>query len=283
MRVRPDCHLSRRTFLKLSGVAAAAGCLPGPGRLPAIVSTLPLPYAHTYISDPDTLLAAPAWPAGDLWLVPAYVAAALIRQGALRELAQERFRVLGRAHDPEGAFTVPHTRAAGVLLARGPAPRSLAEAWQANSLWPDVARFTLGAALMRHGYSPNDTHTGHLAQIEKDLLAARPHLAARPGSAVRQSAAAAFALVPRSAVAELGLQAAWPAEGTLVVDYDWVIPRHALRPGTALAFLRQAAASGASPAVEPPPGRWVPLTPLSAEAQVQRAELWARLVTRPSR
>ena len=108
---------------------------------------------------------------------------------------------------------------------------------------------------------------------------ARPRLAAQPGSAVRRSAAAtAFALVPASPALEPGLQTAWPTEGTLVVDYDWVSPRHALRPAAALAFLRQAAATrSAPPEVEPAPARLVPLAPLPAEAQAQRATLWARL------
>jgi hypothetical protein len=134
---------------------------------------------------------------------------------------------------------------------------------------------------MRRGYSPNDTHAGHLAQIEADLLEAPPRLAADPGSAVGHGAAAAgFALLPASTALAPGLQAAWPAEGTLVVDYDWVMPRHGLQPNSALAFLRQAASASPLPAVRPAPARHVPLTPLSADAQAQRAELWARLTAR---
>lgn len=283
MRPGPRRCLSRREFLKGGVAGAAALCFNpwarwfGGGPLPQIASTLSLAYPHHYFADPDTL-PPDAWPACDVLLLPAYAAARLIARGELRHLRGEVSPFLGRPHDPEGAYTLPHGVAFAVLAApaaQAAAPRSLAELWQAGAVWPDSARLALGAALMRRGYSPNDTHPGHLAQCERDLQALRPRLSPDPAAAVRQGAAALALTVAFGPALPGGLQAALPAEGALCSEYDWVIPRRATRVGAALAFLRGQMAAASHPAVWA--ARRVPLAPLPAEARAQHAGIWARL------
>ena len=300
MRPGADRGLSRRTFLKLIAMSGAAAWLkpvvdsqPGNGFPPArdfqpgcdlqplIASSLPLPYPHHYVPDADTLLTR-RLSAFDVLLIPAYAAAALIRRGEVRALTGEHFLSLGRAHDPDGAFTLPHVFATGALLSRGASLNSLADLWRADAVWPDSARLVIGAALMRRGYSPNDIHSGHMAQIEQDLRDLRPRLAADPWAEVRQGAAE-FAFAPLPISAELftrgegpEVAATLPTEGALLIEYDWVIPRRALNAEAALRFLRQVA-SEASSAFDSMAARLTPLTPLSDQTLAQRAALWARI------
>jgi spermidine/putrescine-binding protein len=137
---------------------------------------------------------------------------------------------------------------------------------------------------MRRGYSPNDTHPGHLAQIEKDLLDLRPRLLADPEAEVRQARAAlALALTPVgeklfNGGGENGAQWSLPAEGALLVEYDWVIPRRAQNGEAALRFLRQAAQTAlVLPGAAGATSRLVPLAPLPDEALAERAATWARI------
>lgn len=274
--------LSRRAFLKAAAGAAAAGVWSWAGFPLApdlrVASTRPLPFPYLPITDPDAV-PPEGWPAADVLLVPAYTAARLIASGAALDLRGGVAAVPGRPHDPEGAFTLPHEVAFAALVspsADGGSPRSLAELWQAEAVWPTSARLVLGAALMRHGYSPNDTHPGHLAEIERDLAAWRPRLVADPVAAVRQRAARlALALAAGPNLAG-GLHATLLAEGVFVTEMDWVILRRTPNARTALAFLRRQTQP------KPPPAAWlnaraVPLAPLPPAARARYAALWARL------
>ena len=295
MRSARGSGLSRRTFLKLSVVGGLAARLaPDPSARPAIASNLPLPFPHRYFPDADAWLAHPQWDAYlavfDVWLVPAYAAATLIQRGALRALTGERFAAPGRAHDPDGAFTLPYAYAVSALLSGGAGPQSLADLWraewQADAVWPDAVRLVMGAALLRRGYSPNDAHSGHLAEIEKDLCALRPRLAADPTGEVRRGAAS-LALAPVTGLPARapGLTTVLPVEGALLIEYDWVIPSRTPNATAALAFLRQAAKpAGIGESVTV---RLAPLAPLPTEALARRAAIWARVchasATRPTK
>jgi hypothetical protein len=273
MRPRP----SRRAFLKAAAGAAGLCCLAG---LPAerglrLVSARPLPYPHHFLSDPDAPLEA--WLAADALLLPACAAARLIAAGEALELRGEVPTRPGRPHDPDGAFTLPQGVAFAALVAFSlPGAPSLAELWQAGAVWPDSARLALGAALMRRGYCPNDTHPGHLAECERDLLSLRPRLALDPVSAVRQGGGLALAWVEGPALPG-GLQAALPLEGALFSEYDWVIPRRSARAGRALAFLRSQRAQASAAPRAWLSARAVPLAPLTPEARARLRALWARV------
>lgn len=141
--------MKRRTFLKLSAVLGAALALPP--RSLRLASALPLPFPHTRLANPDTALDPREW---DALLIPAYRAAEWIQRGWLAPLT--RCIAPGRAHDPESAFTHPY---------RFHWHRSLLDNWP---------RLTAALALQHSGYSPNDTHPGHLALA----LRALPHTAA---------------------------------------------------------------------------------------------------------
>jgi hypothetical protein len=220
--------LSRRAFLKWSGVLAIGATqltFPHAGQL-RIASTWPLTQPHQYLPNPDSLFNRDLT-SFDLLLVPAYVAAELIQRGALQALSGSP----GRAHDPEGAFTqFHHSETIRLPLA---------------SAWPDHPRLVVGAALWARGYSPNDSHPGHLAQIEKDVLARR--LPARSDTAA------------------------------LLIEYDWVIPQGARRD-LSLEFLRyQHSPTPAIPQSAQHPA--IPLMPLPHAARAQMAQWWTRLTT----
>jgi hypothetical protein len=216
--------LDRRAFLKLGGALglATAFALP-PASKVRIASAWPLPFPHRCFPNPDHLLAQDL-SRFDLLVIPAYAAAELIQRGALCALPGSP----GRAHDPEGTFTQPcHYDVRALPLA---------------SAWPDHPRLVVGAALWARGYSPNDSHPGHLAQIEPDLLARR--LPAREGAAA------------------------------LLIEYDWVIPLNANREA-ALAFLRGQRSAVSSHAKRSA----IPLMPLPSAARSHISQLWARLTT----
>ncbi len=264
-------RLNRRGFLKLSALAglAAAVRLPDPGL--RIATALPLPGYPVTSFD--------AWPhrpppGFDLLRLPVYLAAAYIRNGAVLPLAGAP----GRAHDPEGAFTQPSRYLAGALLSAPPAAaRRWAQLWTQppGAAWPNSARLVLAVALLRRGYSPNDTHPGHLAQAEADLLAAgHPERLAAPDLDLLAEPPAApliYALAPLATVDP----AALPLGGTPLVEFDWVIPADAMQPAAARAYV------AAQPLPESPlgpyPTRLIPLMPLPDRAQAQVAAIWARL------
>jgi spermidine/putrescine-binding protein len=268
--------ISRRAFLKLSGASLAGWSLrPALATLaaPVVAATLPLPFPHRYLPNPDTLLARLT--AGvDLLLVPAHVAAGLIQQSRLLRLAGPG----GRAHDPEGAYTVPYRFALAALAHRvGAAPD---EPWQPSVAWPSFGRLLLGAALQRRGYSPNDPHAGHVAEAARDLLQRRPALAADPLAVLLAGdAVAAFAPVPVNANGEPelaeGLAAMLPPWGGVLLEYDWVVPVNAPDPEAARALV--ADLSSATAPTRPDGLRFPPLMPLPKRLQAQQAGLWAEL------
>jgi len=210
-------RISRRSFLQSAGLlAAAAGfarVFHGPAAPAAphalqragelrLASALPLPLAHvfaSYLADwTDDQLDR-----FDLILAPAYAAAAFIARGRLARLSGPR----GRAHDPDGAYTVPFTYRVGMPVSAASVPAE--------------PRLALGAALMRRGYSPNDPHPGRVAQALADL--ADPRLGAAFGVAVFDPAQAAHL--------------AQPGGSMMLVEYDWVIPAGAARAAEAAAFV----------------------------------------------
>ena len=278
MMPRRGARLTRRTFFQVGAAFGAAGFV-RPNRAlaagPRIAACLPLPFAHTRFSDIQSLLSAPL-AAFDLLLLPAYAAAGLIARRALLPLGGPA----GRAHDPDGAFSIPHSYHVAALLGARQAPASLDDLWQAASqtLWPSDARLLIGAALQRRGYSPNDTHPGHLAQVQADLAARKPRLARDPAAALSaRQGRLAYALLPVGAIPDLTL----PIEGSPLVEFDWVIPAGANAADAALVFLQN---------LQPPElsalpdfgRRLIPLAPLPPAARAQHAEIWAEL-TRASR
>ena len=255
---------NRRVFLKLGAIGAAAALFRPPTlavAFPRIASTLPLPVPHEYFGDPETMLAC-SLARFDLLLAPAYIAAELIRHGRLQAAPGDA----GRAHDPEGVFTIPYRYQIGVLrfLADGaPAGEaSWSELWRADGRvrWSGGSRLAIGAALLSRGHSPNDTHAGHLAQAGNDL--------ARLQFAPRTSARLSIELVDAAAAS----QARLPVEGVPVIEYDWLIPAE----GNA-ALARSYVQSLGRPADVPKLAgvRLIPLMPLPERARRQHADIWA--------
>jgi len=268
-------RINRRAFLKLSAAVGAASLTPAP-RL-SIASTLPLPFPHQFFPNAESLLSL-RLTAFDLLLVPAYAAADLIRRSALHIIPGQP----GRARDPEGAFTIPYTRAVGALIYQGAPPTSLDDLWTRDALWPDAPRLVIGAALLRRGYSLNDTHPGHLAQAEEDLLRLGPRLVRDPVAGLRSglTSLALAAVSARIAAAEPG-GVFFPPEGAALIEYDWAIPLGAPHPEAALSFVTAMAHAPRFIAKHPcgtlHAPRLTPLTPLPAAALAQRAGIWARL------
>jgi hypothetical protein len=234
---------------------------------PRIASTLPLPFPHAYFPDPEALLASVRSLARfDLLLAPAYIAAELIQRGVLQATGGMPEWAPGRAHDPDGTFTIPYRYKIGALrYSEGGAPASMpswSELWQADGriLWPSGSRLAIGAALLSRGYSPNDTHAGHLAQAGDDL--------ARLESAPPTSARLALELVDASAASHARL----PMEGVPLIEYDWVIP-----VAGSVELARKFVQSLGRPADIPKlaGARLIPLMPLPEPARRQHAEIWS--------
>jgi hypothetical protein len=256
--------VSRRSFLRLAGLAAASAGLsrawaapPGEARAALrIAAAVPVAAPHTLAPSLGgwTRRAVEAF---DLLLAPAYLASALIAQGALARLPGPA----GRAHDPDGAFTVPGAYRVGALAGGG-----AALGWEAlwsrpeQAVWADEPRLALAAALAHRGYSPNDPHPGRLAQAHADLLALRPRRAADPLGALEAGAASlALALLEPAQAAALPL----PAGRALLLEYDWIVPAASPRRAEAAAWAR------ALPPVLPPAldgARLIPLMPLPLAA-----------------
>jgi hypothetical protein len=177
----------------------------------------------------------------DLVLAPAYAAAAQIARGRLAHLAGPR----GRAHDPDGAYTVPFAYRMAVPLSAEGRAAEWADLGAAG--WPDEPRLALGAALLRRGCSPNDPHPGRVAQALADLADPRP--GAANGAALALLDPAQAASRPR------------PEAGVILIEYDWIIPAGAAHGTEAAAFV-----AGLTPALPPawPGVRLTPLMPLNA-------------------
>jgi hypothetical protein len=280
MSARWAPRYSRRSFLKF-GAAAAAGVLalrlpqlaPRAGGVSGlrVASALPRPLPGVQLLPfPEQLLDARRY-AIDAALVPAYVAAQLIQRGLLQPLPGSS----GRAHDPEGYFTVPFAyRVAALRFAsERAAPRAAAwdDLWSApgGAAWPAFGRLITGAALLRRSYSPNDAHPGHLAQAADDLGRLRARVVPGLGSAVT------LVLADPTELGQAG-GLRLPAEGTMLVEYDWVITGSPAQAEAARQFI-----DGLRPAariLRPDlPVRLIPLMPLSRTAQTQHDEIWAGL------
>ena len=260
-------QLSRRSALKLGAAFVAALAVPWSTSLIStdertplrLASALPLP-GYRALPQPESLLQSAA--GLDAALVPAYVAAMLIASGQ----AQPIRGAAGRAHDPEGRFTVPFAYRLSALRypsgAAAPAAPSWSAAWPALDLaagqgW---SRVLIGAALLRRGHSPNDTHSGHLAQAAADLA----RLPAR-------GTAQALALVDPAELGQpTGLRL--PTEGVMLIEYDWVLLADR---APARQFVE------AQPVAPLPrlglPARLIPLMPLPAAARARHAAIAASL------
>ncbi len=284
MRSRPGRpqpgSISRRSFLKLTAVfgLAAYDHRARISRL-SLSSPLPLPVPYHFQPDPDALLAR-SLAAFDLLLVPAYVAAELIVRRALLPLTGPR----GRAHDPEGAFTVPYAYAIGALVHWGPrAPQLAHGAWAAEALWPAWPRLVVGTALQACGCSPNEAHAGRLAQAGQSLAGWRPRLAADPLGALKAGQTnLAYVPLPLNHLGEpqLPTGAGWllPSQGSLLIEYDWVIPAGSLDPGAVRALVAELTPQVVAPPAHAP-ARLVPLAPLPEAARAHHAGLWASLTS----
>jgi hypothetical protein len=284
-------RLSRRSFLKygVTAVAATFGLRLADPERPApsassleVHSALPLP-GYEFLPFPEHLL---EWPIGhgDVALVPAYVAAQLIQAGRLQPL----YGPAGRPHDPDGRYTVPFAYRVAALrfpdATIAPQTTGWVELWSAASraVWPAYGRLITGAALLRRGFSPNDTHPGHLAQAADDLEQLRPRIVppvtGRSPALRRTEELLAFVLADPVEVGPVnGLRL--PAEGTMLIEYDWVITAGPVQAATARQFI-----DNLPPAAQPPrtdlPVRLIPLMPLPPAASAQHAAIWASLTAR---
>jgi hypothetical protein len=264
--------LSRRAFLTL-GLTTAAAFIAFPTARDASVETrlrlaaaLPTRLTRRVIADADALAAQADH--FDLLLLPAYAAAGLIREGRVQRLSGPP----GRAHDPDGAFTVPHSLQFTALFYCGAAPEHLTldHLFQPGALWPDYPRLIIALALLRRGYLPNDEEPAHLLQVEDDLRRARPTLVADPLRALRAGRGhVALSLLDAGRLPGARL----PEEGVLILEYDWVVPRRSTNPAAAEAFVR----AQPIPFRLQLPGPAHTLGPLSFAARQQYAALWSRL------
>lgn len=264
--------VSRRAFLTLGLTAAAAFTALSKAKDANVqtglhlAAALPTRLSRRVIADADALAAQAE--SFDLLLLPAYAAAGLIRQGRAQPLSGPP----GRAHDPDGAFTVPHSLQFTALFYRGAAPEriTLDHLFQPGALWPRYPRLIIALALLRRGYLPNDEEPAHLQQVEDDLRRARPTLAADPLRALRAGRGnVALNLLDAGRLPGVRL----PEEGVLTLEYDWVVPRRSSDPVAAEAFVR----AQPIPFRLQLPGPAHTLGPLSPAARRQYAALWSRL------
>jgi len=280
MSARSAPRSSRRSFLKLGALATAGVLALGlPPVLPAkpssagprVASALSLPLSGVQLLHfPEQLLGARRH-AVDAALVPAYVAAQLIQQRLLKPLRGPS----GRAHDPEGYFTLPFAYRVAALRFASERAAPTAAAWDdlwsaaGGAAWPAFGRVVTGAALLRRGYSPNDAHPGHLAQAADDLGRLRARSVPEGDQAVRLVLADPIELGQAG-----GLRL--PAPGTMLVEYDWVIVGGPAQADAARQFV-----DGLRPMAQglrsDLPTRLIPLMPLARAAQTQHDDIWAGL------
>lgn len=271
----PPVRSSRRRFLRYGAALTLAAALPPLANTATDHLAAALPGADVgaglRFADADVLSAQ----AGrfDAVLVPAYAAATLLLAGHARRLTGAGRP--GRAHDPAGAYTLPDRLTQAALLYRTPPGRpSLDDLFAPGALWPDYARLALGLALLRNGRPPDDTHTGHLARAARDLVQARPRLVVDPAAALASGAGeVALALVDLAAPPAA---AQLPAEGRLVLEFDWVITANAQASERTEALLRTALAQRPDAFRPIPPGSWT-LAPLPASARPAWARAWAEV------
>jgi hypothetical protein len=140
-----------------------------------------------------------------------------------------------------------------------------------------LGRVAAGVALLRRGYSPNDTHPGHLALAAADLAQLSPRLS--PAPLPSQPQPALVLADPASLGGAQGLRL--PAEGALLIEYDWVITAGAERAALARRFI-----ASLPPATPWQPAnasvRLIPLMPLPPAARAQHTAIWNELTLYPS-
>lgn len=249
---------SRRTFFKVSAVLSALTLRLG--RPLTIAAALPLVGAHVNI-DADELEPLNF----DTALLPAYAAVHLIRQRHAQRLSGPP----GRAHDPEGAFTVPSKMMIAAVAYAGVEPLQplLEHVWAPEALWPRFGRLALGVALVRHGYSPNTLNLNEVETAAQALRELKPRFVSDVPCAL-EAGAGAVGLVLRDA-ARLPIYGL-PAEARLMIEYDWLVPRTSLQPKAAEDYVRRQP----RPFQLNLPRPYTTLAALPEFARMRYAELW---------
>ncbi|MGQ0601905.1 MAG: hypothetical protein ACT4QE_09450 [Anaerolineales bacterium] len=134
---------------------------------------------------------------------------------------------------------------------------------------PRFGRLAIAIALLRRGYPVNDSHPGHLKQIESDFAHARPLFVSDPLAAL-EVGVGEVALLPVDA-------ATASVSGTplITLEYDWVIPCTSSQPQAAESFIRTQSSSFSLP-----PSSFT-LTPLPAKARSLYAATWRAIANSP--
>jgi len=249
---------SRRTFFKVSALLSALTLRFG--RPLAVASALPM--AGAYINmDADELEPLKF----DAALLPAYAAVHGIHQRDLHRLSGPP----GRAHDPEGAFTVPFKIMIAAVAYAGaePAQPLFEHLWTREALWPRFGRLALGVALVRRGYSPNTLNLNEVEAAAQALKELRPRFVKNVPRAL-ETGKGAVGLVLRDA-AQLPVTGL-PAEARLMIEYDWVMPRTCTQTQAAEALIRRLS----RPFQLNLPQPYFTLAALPEPARTRYAELW---------
>lgn len=252
---------SRRTFFKVSALLSALTLRLG--RPLTIASALPLAGAHVNI-DADKLEPLNF----DTALLPAYAAMYLIRQRHAQRLSGPP----GRAHDPEGAFTIPFKMMIAAVAYPGAEPVQplLEHVWAREALWPCFGRLALGVALIRHGYSPNTLNLNEVEEAAQALRKLNPRFVNNVPHAL-EAGEGAVGLVLRDA-ARLPVSGL-PAEARLMIEYDWLVPRTSPQPKAAEEFIRRQP----RPFQLNLPRPYTTLAALPEFARTRYAELWREI------
>lgn len=256
---------SRRTFFKVSAVLSALTLRLG--RPLAIASALPLVGAHVNI-EADELEPLNF----DTALLPAYAAMYFIRQRHAQRLSGPP----GRAHDPEGAFTIPSKMMIAAVAYAGAEPMQplLEHVWAREAVWPRFGRLALGVALLRHGYSPNTLNLNEVETAAQALRELKPRFVVDVPRAL-EAGEGAVGLVLRDAArltARLPISGL-PAEARLMIEYDWVVPRTSPQPKAAEEFIRRQP----RPFQLNLPRPYTTLAALPEFARTRYAELWREI------
>ncbi|MBL8045142.1 MAG: hypothetical protein JNL09_01300 [Anaerolineales bacterium] len=258
---------SRRTFFKVSAVLSALTLRFG--RPLFVASALPLAGAHVNL-EADELVPLNF----DAALLPAYAAVNFIRQRYAHRLGGPP----GRAHDPEGAFTIPSKMMIAAVAYTGAEPVQplLEHIWTRNALWPRFGRLALGVALLRHGYSPNTLNLNEVEAAAQALRELKPRFVPDVPRAL-EAGEGTVGLVLRDA-ARLPISGL-PAEARLMIEYDWVVPRTSTQPKTAEDFIRRQP----RPFQLNLPRPYTTLAALPELARMRYAELWQEIIREGTR
>lgn len=258
MTAGPRLPFSRRTFFKVSALLSALTLRLG--RPLAIASALPLAGTQVNI-DADELEPLNF----DVVLVSAYAAVSLIRQQRAHQLSGPP----GRAHDPEGAFTVPFKMmiATVAYASAEPVQPMFEHLWTRAALWPRFGRLALGVALLRKGYSPNTLNLTEVEEAAQALRELGPRFVKNvPGALEAGEGDVGLVLRDAARLPVSGL----PAEARLMIEYDWLVPRTSAQPKVAGDFIRRQP----RPFQLNLPRPYTTLAALPEPARTRYAELW---------